>query len=624
MCGIVGAFPLNKPDLQISQDTRRLLTLFLHNEVLFETVVRGRDSTGIAASFGRPYKEVEEKLRKSAVSKYWAVLKQPVDTEDFFLNDGSLERYKGQDEDANIERMMDVACLLQRPLRHILGHTRKKTIGSEYNSLNNHPIIVGNIIGIHNGGVKNHEIIYDKHRKMTPQGEVDSEVIFQLLAETAPDRPLGARDIEYVTQRIEGPHAIIGYNRNHPESVIYFHDRDRPLELAYIEELGLALLCSEKRFMLKAMHVYSRARLTLKRDLPPLSVVWRNIPDNKGGVIDVTTETSDGDNIEELFPLVNCKDTLQTYKKPPTYHNNHTEHVGNNYNNHNRGGNTNSSTPHNRSTSATTKTEASVTTITRKVEEAEIIDLNELAGYGSDVDESQDAAGKMESVVAEAIMDDADENSKPTSVMDVYEEDDLREQGVEYALGEEAVGNKSLLINRHKGKYNKLLSFPKMEENDATEVVHALFPDMFSEGYAVGFRRGVETQEAIQGDNSVTEEEAVVLQKSLSRALGSIKDLQDKNHRAGRLIANMKAFLMATIITCQIGRVTGTGKDTRLVFDSDLEDFLCTAAGFSKTNPKLVRDLFEDKDLRILANGLSQTARRISEEHEEEIQNAAL
>lgn len=150
MCGIVGAFPLNKPGLAMDAQTRRLVLLYLHNEVLFETVARGKDATGMALSFGP---------KEEGGKPYWAVLKQPVRTADFFTNDGTSTRYKGQDEEANVERYMDVACLLGRPLNHVLGHTRAKTKGSEFNPLNNHPIIVGDIIGIHNGGVKNDDII---------------------------------------------------------------------------------------------------------------------------------------------------------------------------------------------------------------------------------------------------------------------------------------------------------------------------------------------------------------------------------------------------------------------------------------------------------------------------------
>ncbi|MGW8181321.1 MAG: hypothetical protein ACWGQW_21530, partial [bacterium] len=305
MCGVVGAFPLNKPGLEVDPQVRRMVLLYLHNEILFETVARGKDATGMALSFGP---------KEEGGSPYWAVLKQPVRTGDFFTNDGTQAKYKGQDEEANIERYMDVACLLGRPLKHVLGHTRAKTKGSEFNPLNNHPILVGNIIGIHNGGVKNDDIIYKLHPEMTPLGEVDSEAIFQLLAANGNDRALGLEDIEFVTQRIEGPRAVMAYNRNFPDQVIYFHDKERPLELVYVPEIATAFLCSEKRFFEAALEIYERARLTIKRDLPELSYTWRYIAEGKGGVIDVAAEIDDTQKVEDMFPLVESAKLLSEYE----------------------------------------------------------------------------------------------------------------------------------------------------------------------------------------------------------------------------------------------------------------------------------------------------------------------
>ena len=136
MCGIVGAFPLNKTDLEIDPKLRRQLALFIHNEILFETVARGKDATGIAAAFGPPLIPNE-----TAANSFWAALKQPVDTADFFLNDGTSPKYSGQDAQANLERFMDASSAIQRPLCHIIGHTRAKTVGTEFNPMNNHPIL---------------------------------------------------------------------------------------------------------------------------------------------------------------------------------------------------------------------------------------------------------------------------------------------------------------------------------------------------------------------------------------------------------------------------------------------------------------------------------------------------
>lgn len=606
MCGIVGAFPLNKTDLDIDPKLRRQLALFIHNEILFETVARGKDATGVSAAFGPPLVPNE-----NAAEAFWVALKQPVDTADFFLNDGTSSRYNGQDEQANLERFMDASSLIQRPLRHIIGHTRAKTVGTEFNPLNNHPILVGKIIGIHNGGVKNYRKIYEKHKKMTPQGEVDSEVIMQLLAENANDRELDEQDIEYVTERIIGPRAVIAYNRDFPDKVVYFHDKDRPLELAFIEELGLAVICSERRFFNRAMHVYHRASLTLKRNLPQLTVKWRTVPDGWGGVIDVT-EAFEGDwDVDKLFPLVKCADVLDEYDPNPTVHKTTTY-------THNPGLN---STPHNNYNAGVA---AKKKTTSTDIPAAELTDITKY-GYGSDEDDTPDVqtASAVKSIVASAVMDDAsdegdvepDTEEDLSNINDVYDTADLVKKGIEYVFSSEGRSDESLIINRHDKAFSKYLSKPLCEE-DAGEIVSQIYPEAFGEGYAVGFKEGVDEQIGLQGDDAAMEitdkieeleEEAKVLREELAT-------YKSNNRKSAAYIANMKAFIMAAILTKDLARVEGGGAKQSLVFDDDLEQFLGTAPGFTKTNTEMVRGIFNGRDLQTISTSMVRLSKQVSKE----------
>lgn len=593
MCGIVGVFPLNKLNLQIDAATRRIVTLFLHNEILYETIVRGKDATGLAVSFGYPYNTEGD----ISLPKFWSVIKQPVDAIDFFLNDGTQLRYKGQDEEANINRVMDVACLLERPLLHVLGHTRAKTTGSEYMPNNNHPILVGNIIGIHNGGIRNYKKIYDKHKKMTPQGEVDSEVIVQLLAEQANDRALEIEDIKYVTERIDGPHAVLAYNRCFPEKVLYFHDRERPLELAYIEELGLALICSKKDFLEKALHVYSRARLTLKRDLPELSCEWRNIPDEMGGVIDIETEIDDTQRVEEMFPLVKTADVLTDYRQhTSTIKKSHQQHSGA------YGGNNGVGFQGNKTSTDQTPSE-------NVIPEAELIDIT---GYSADIDDD----GKVESVVASVddVMDDTDEVTADMS--DLLDTEDLRRQGTEFAFGERAKGDETLLINRSEGEFKKLFTVAGISEGDAAESIHQLYPEIFGEGYAEGYRESIEVMEAVQDDEESLSEQVTGLEDEISGLQDKLVQETGRLHKAAAIIANMKAFLIAAIITNRVGEVEESEGGANLIFSENLEDFLCTAEGFHKVSSSVVRELFSKKDLQTISGNMLQLSHQVNEEHE--------
>jgi hypothetical protein len=602
MCGIVGAFPLNKTDLDIDPKLRRQIALFIHNEILFETVARGKDATGVSVAFGPPVEPNE-----NAADYFWAALKQPVDTADFFLNDGTSSRYNGQDEQANLERFMDASSAIQRPLRHIIGHTRAKTVGTEFNPLNNHPILVGKIIGIHNGGVKNYKKIYEKHKKMTPQGEVDSEVIMQLLAEKSNGRALGEKDIKYVTERIMGPRAVIAYNRDFPDKVIYFHDSERPLELAYIEELGLAVICSERRFFNRAMHVYHRASLTLKRSLPQLTVKWRDVPNGEGGVIDVA-EAIEGDwDVKELFPLVKCSSVINAYDPNPTsYHKPSATH------------NIGTKTGVNNHAAANAKKKTNSTDIP----DAELTDITQF-GYGSDADSAPDekTVSALKTIVASAVMDDNSEDEGPeeeeeyTNINDVYSDPELVKKGIEYIMSAEGRANEDLLIVKHEGAFSRYLAQTPCEE-DAAEIVNQLFPEAFGEGYAVGFKGGVEEQIGLQDDDNVMDitDKIEELEEKVKAQKVELAAYEDNARKSAAFIANMKAFIMASILVKNLARVEGEGTAAELVFDDDLEQFLGTARGFTKSNPEMVRDIFNQRDLQTISTSMVRLSKEVAKE----------
>ena len=79
--------------------------------------------------------------------------------------------------------------LMPRYTRTCILHTRWATKGDPADNGNNHPIIVGNTVGIHNGVITNDDELFESHG-WERQAEVDSEAIFQLI-EHAKD-PLAA------------------------------------------------------------------------------------------------------------------------------------------------------------------------------------------------------------------------------------------------------------------------------------------------------------------------------------------------------------------------------------------------------------------------------------------------
>jgi glucosamine 6-phosphate synthetase-like amidotransferase/phosphosugar isomerase protein len=67
--------------------------------------------------------------------------------------------------------------------RNVILHTRAQTQGSHRNNDNNHPVVTGGIVGVHNGGVWNDDSLF---RRMGIEdqrvGEVDTEAIFAAIA----------------------------------------------------------------------------------------------------------------------------------------------------------------------------------------------------------------------------------------------------------------------------------------------------------------------------------------------------------------------------------------------------------------------------------------------------------
>lgn len=120
----------------------------LSRNLFLEIVKRGRDATGIAY--------LNPETNKFTMSK------APIPAPKFF------------------------PVLDQMPLetRNAILHTRWATKGSPENSLNNHPIRSGKVIGVHNGHLSNDDALFAHMSSVKRRGEVDSEAAFALLGAT--------------------------------------------------------------------------------------------------------------------------------------------------------------------------------------------------------------------------------------------------------------------------------------------------------------------------------------------------------------------------------------------------------------------------------------------------------
>ena len=164
------------------------------------------------------------------------------------------------------------------PVGAVVGHCRKATAGTRgKQNKDNHPFSVqlderNAILGVHNGTLSNHERIFERLKEMgSPlerQGEVDSESLFHLLfhASEGGVRPWTKEDLYSVARKVDGSYALVAMNSRFPQHVAVMRD-DRPLEACVINPLGVLVLCSEKRFIERAVNAYN---LIVRHALLPL------------------------------------------------------------------------------------------------------------------------------------------------------------------------------------------------------------------------------------------------------------------------------------------------------------------------------------------------------------------
>lgn len=619
MCGIVGAFPLNKPDLDIDPNFRRRLIFYLHNEVLYHTIKRGEDATGIAVSYGQPEgPEAEKTLAKyypdgEVAPSFYAVIKQAEPTTKFFFNDGSRNP-KGQKDHANVRRFTEAALKVPRRLYHILGHTRKYTLGSPMNQLNNHPIMVGNIIGIHNGGVDNHHRIFSKHKTFNRIGEVDSEAIFHLLAENGNERALGMEDIKYAQERLEGARAVIAYNHNHPEKVVYWHNTKRPMESAYIPELGLLMLYSEKEFLEQALQSYQRLRVLGEEytaetgevvEWPALSYQHRKVTDNHGGVIDLDVEVDektpiDPKNIFETTLSEYSTSTIHVKKNnsTPTSHKGGASQTGSNF--QGPGSKTSSSTSAGNSPRAAELEDYS----------HELVDLN-----------NEDGADATVSVNSEEIVDDTDEDD----VEYIYQlmektTEELEEDAEDFLFGE-GRNDERLLKNKiaaGERKYSELIPIEGLDEEAYQNIFEIIYPEVFKDAWAVAapqyFALGMKEAEELDSlddekdkENNVLKQEIAILRRSRETLKKDLQEERDKLIRAGRYVANIKGLLMSLATSYDLVDLEKNGGKDKISFSSTVKEAV-KEGPFVKTDLRRIEELFCEKDAQQIRQAFAQRA----------------
>lgn len=318
MCGIVGIFSAKMKDQKFSEKTREVVIRALSTLTMTNLQERGRDASGAFVHFD---------------NGEWMAIKQPVPASEMTLNTGGTKQYPKQEEGVNFQSFINrwrntsenKSCT-----RVMLGHVRKKTQGSEYNPDNNHPIKVGNILGVHNGGITNDDVIFKLHPELKRIGEVDSEALFQMMMVLSNESAPSISMLEELDTKLRGTYAILGTNLGFP-GVVGSMRRTRPLEYCMIEKFGLIITVSEKIFVNAAIGAYNRLVLSVSGGAYSLikesDVKWTFIPDDTAVLFDVSNE------VDNLSECVKEKKMGYAYSvQDDNYNTVYTGHTGYNYN----------------------------------------------------------------------------------------------------------------------------------------------------------------------------------------------------------------------------------------------------------------------------------------------------
>jgi len=136
-------------------------------------------------------------------------------------------------------------------LKCLLGHTRHPTKGSAAFNVNNHPILAGKVIGLHNGHIQNDDILFSMMKYNIKRiGQVDSEIIFRLLdhelhkgrtlidaVKSVHDRLLGDYACAFVDSRLPRYLTIFTNAESYSNLYLYVYPNIKVMAFASTEEI---------------------------------------------------------------------------------------------------------------------------------------------------------------------------------------------------------------------------------------------------------------------------------------------------------------------------------------------------------------------------------------------------
>jgi len=209
MCGIFGAIRLSDAKFENVLSVVNLLGL--------ESNERGRDSSGVAmfvAEEGRfeAGQPTSEEVRSGAVA----------------LDGVAVVKSTGAFSPLDLpgsEHVLQEATVF-------LGHTRYATQGSTSDLANASPLIVGALVGTHNGDIDVSSVPNSGSWKQKAFGRTDTEILFMALNRTRSDR----RKMTSVLRSVKGRAALAFMDRGRPDRIYLARTALSPLCYAYDQD----------------------------------------------------------------------------------------------------------------------------------------------------------------------------------------------------------------------------------------------------------------------------------------------------------------------------------------------------------------------------------------------------
>ena len=308
MCGIVGALAFEglEGDKELA-NRESMINLF--TEILQVTHKRGEDATGVSSLFD---------------NGDFMIQKHGIGSQEF------ISQYGGTTKD--YDGFIKLCRTNKAALNIMIGHCRKSSVGNTTDNENNHPIKAGEIVGIHNGTLKNQDIIFEKSG-FERDGEVDSEAIFRLLQAYTDNgkEPFTIGAIKETVSRLEGTFSVLAYNINNPYQVAAFRD-GRPMEFALIRPLKILLIASERVFIEQAFYVYNKmAKLydwdkkLIKKD--DIDFDW--LSHDHAAVIDLTRPVTSKTKLSDIMDTESIRQTKKLWQTPTSLYVAANQYAGN-------------------------------------------------------------------------------------------------------------------------------------------------------------------------------------------------------------------------------------------------------------------------------------------------------